>query len=174
MQINRIYRHRIMDCDVPPGFQTCCKRLRMERTLFPELPLTPLTTTNVPNHRIQWILTIPGPKDSPYAGRTYDLAIQYESTYPFRAPVLQFKTPLYHPNITHNGLMSNLMTEAWTPYNTIQTIYDRAVDLLKSPIKEYPYNEEAAALWGTPEFQARVVATAATAATAAAPATTTS
>jgi ubiquitin-conjugating enzyme E2 C len=151
MQTNRICLHPMY----PDSFHSCLKRLKHERIRCSHLEVTPLEY-KVDSNSVRWILSIPGPPESPYAGKIYDLAIYYESSYPFSAPILRFCTPIFHPNITPNGQMSNLMTDAWTPYNTLQTLYDRAIQIMIAPLKEYPYNDEAANLWGTPEFAARV------------------
>ena len=140
---------------IPVGFNACLKRLEHERALHTHLQLTVLEYKK-DSKTVEWILTIPGPPQSPYAGKSYDLEIRYESTYPFSAPFLRFRTPFFHPNITPTGRMSNLLTGVWSPFNSIQTIYDNAIQIMKSPIKEYPYNDEAVELWGTEAFQTRV------------------
>ena len=126
--------------------QSCIKRLEKERTMAPYLSLSPLTRTN-DSDSVSWTLEIPGPPKTPYEGFQYSLQIHYEHTYPFRAPFLRFRTPIFHPNIHPSGQVSNLMTECWNPVKTIQDIYDTAYELLREPLKEYPYNDEAAALW---------------------------
>lgn len=140
---------------VPASFQSCLKRLKHEQTLHPHLRLSSLEYIPDSN-TVQWILSIPGPPTSPYTGKTYDLVIWYESSYPFSAPLLRFQTPIFHPNVTPTGRMSNLLTGVWSPFHSIQTIYDNAIQIMKSPIKEYPYNDAAAAMWGTEAFQTRV------------------
>lgn len=139
----------------PDSFYTCLKRLKHERARCSHLEVTQLEY-KADSNTVQWILTIPGPPESPYTGKTHDLAIYYESSYPFSAPCLRFRTPIFHPNITPNGHMSNLMTDPWMPYNTLQTIYERVLHIMTVPLKEYPYNEEAANLWGTEAFAARI------------------
>jgi len=48
------------------------------------------------------MVTIDGPKDSPYAGGKYKLGIEFEN-YPFKFPKIAFITPIYHPNIEKDG-----------------------------------------------------------------------
>ena len=127
-------------------YHTCLKRLRNERLMFPHLVLSPIT---LQRERLQWILRVPGPPQSPYDGHVYELEIECESTYPFTAPYLRFRTPIFHPNITPTGMMSNLMIDTWSPRDTVETIYERAQQLLAAPLKEYPYNDAAAELFET-------------------------
>jgi ubiquitin-conjugating enzyme E2 C len=126
-------------------YHACLKRLHNERLMFPHLTISPLTLQ--PNQRLQWMLCVPGPPHSPYTGHVYELEIEYESTYPFTAPYLRFRTPIFHPNITPSGMMSNLMIDTWSPRDTVETIYERAQQLLAAPLKEYPYNDAAADLY---------------------------
>ena len=44
--------------------------------------------------------TIPGPPDTPYEGGRYEIEITVPDTYPFKSPVMKFKTKVWHPNIS--------------------------------------------------------------------------
>lgn len=44
--------------------------------------------------------SFPGPPDTPYEGGTYMVGIKIPTEYPFRPPVMQFKTKLWHPNVS--------------------------------------------------------------------------
>lgn len=48
--------------------------------------------------------TIEGPSDSPYAGGFFEVHLTIPSTYPFKAPVVEFKTKIYHPNVQQKGI----------------------------------------------------------------------
>ncbi len=152
---------------------TSLKRLDAERRMFPDLSISPMTLQ--PNGRLQWCLRIPGPLQSPYTDHVYELEIEYESTYPFSAPITRVRTPIFHPNITLNGQMSNLLVEGWNPATTVNTLYQRFVQLLATPIKAFCYNDVAAELYfgdDTSAFCRKVQETYEATATAA-PATTT-
>lgn len=43
--------------------------------------------------------SVPGPKDTPYEDIIFRIAMEFDSHYPFRPPVVKFVTPVYHPNI---------------------------------------------------------------------------
>ncbi len=137
----------------PPAFY---KRIENEKRLHPELNLGPLQPCE--ERRVGLILPIPGPPNTPYAGFVYELEVAFDSSYPFSAPYLRFRTPIFHPNIHPSGRMSNLMVEAWSPHKTVATIYESAIQLLSQPLNEYPYNDVAAQLWETDPNQFRIIA----------------
>lgn len=41
-----------------------------------------------------------GPDDTPYAGGKYLIDVQIPNDYPFRPPVMKFKTRVWHPNVS--------------------------------------------------------------------------
>lgn len=55
------------------------------------------------NDLLHWNVFINGPEDSPYKRRVFCLEIYFPENYPFRHPIIFFKTPIYHPNIPKNG-----------------------------------------------------------------------
>src|SRR5271168_3521290 len=46
------------------------------------------------------LASFPGPPDTPYEGGTYIVDIKIPNEYPFRPPVMFFKTKLWHPNVS--------------------------------------------------------------------------
>jgi len=50
--------------------------------------------------------SFPGPPDTPYEGGTYMIDITIPHDYPFRPPVMKFKTKLWHPNISSQTVSS--------------------------------------------------------------------
>ncbi len=132
------------------------KRLDKERERFPELQLTPLHSAN--ENRLQWILLVPGPPQTPYENLTFQMEIQYDSSYPFKPPYIRFVTPMFHPNITPNGLTSNILIEPWSPTCTIKTLYERAQYLLANPIPSFTYNLEARNTIDPTHLRARIIA----------------
>lgn len=45
------------------------------------------------------LVTLLGPKGSPYEKGTFKLVITIPQRYPFEPPLVKFTTPIYHPNI---------------------------------------------------------------------------
>lgn len=134
--------------------QTCIKRLKKEQERYPTLKVSYLELLS--SRQARWILTVPGPPDSPWEKLPIDVEITYESTYPFHSPFIRFCHDLHHPNIHPSGQVSDLLTSHWNYSHTIQTIHDNVQHLLANPLSEYLYNPEAArayqtdpALWAT-------------------------
>lgn len=46
------------------------------------------------------LASFPGPPDTPYEGGTYVVDVRIPEQYPFRPPVMSFKTKLWHPNVS--------------------------------------------------------------------------
>lgn len=44
--------------------------------------------------------TFPAPPDTPYAGGTYEIAIEIPDAYPFKSPKMRFQTKIWHPNVS--------------------------------------------------------------------------
>ncbi|KAL6150961.1 hypothetical protein ACJBU6_09961 [Exserohilum turcicum] len=60
----------------------------------------------------KWVITLRGPKDSPYETGNFKLDVSFPDDFPFAAPAIHFRTKIYHPNID-----SNSGTIAWSPAN---------------------------------------------------------
>ena len=46
------------------------------------------------------LASFPGPPDTAYEGGTYIVDIKIPNEYPFRPPIMSFKTKLWHPNVS--------------------------------------------------------------------------
>lgn len=46
-----------------------------------------------------WKVFIDGPLESPFTGGTFQVEINFEENYPFKAPKVRFLTKIYHPGI---------------------------------------------------------------------------
>ena len=46
------------------------------------------------------LASFPGPPDTPYEGGTYVIDVTIPLEYPFRPPKMEFKTKLWHPNVS--------------------------------------------------------------------------
>lgn len=52
---------------------------------------------------LQWLGTIEGAEETPYAGLRFKLSLKFGSDYPFRPPAVRFETPCFHPNVSQAG-----------------------------------------------------------------------
>jgi len=92
-----------------------------------------------------WNGTIVGPLDSPYEGGIFRLKIYFPLTFPFKAPLVQFVTKIYHPNIAPNGnICLDILKEHWSPALTVSKILLSISSLLTEPNPDDPLVSEIA------------------------------
>lgn len=94
-----------------------------------------------------WEVKIAGPKESPFAGGVFVLEISLEN-YPFKAPVITFKTQIYHPNVSEKGEVCKDMIETgdkWAPTKRLNKVLEKIVNMMQEPNLDTPMNEKAAA-----------------------------
>ena len=81
-----------------------------------------------------WEATIHGPKDTPYEGGVFHIYITFPEEYPFSPMKLQFKTPIYHPNISRYGdVCLDILKDAWTPILNVSKVLLSVCSLLSDP-----------------------------------------
>jgi ubiquitin-conjugating enzyme E2 D/E len=78
-----------------------------------------------------WSAMIFGPPDSPFTGGVFHLAIRFPSDYPFKPPIITFKTKIYHPNINAaGGICLDILKGQWSPALTISKVLLSILSLL--------------------------------------------
>jgi ubiquitin-conjugating enzyme E2 D/E len=78
-----------------------------------------------------WSAMIFGPSDSPFAGGVFHLSIRFPSDYPFKPPIVTFKTKIYHPNINAaGGICLDILKGQWSPALTISKVLLSILSLL--------------------------------------------
>jgi ubiquitin-conjugating enzyme E2 D len=96
----------------------------------------------------RWDGCIFGPDDSPFVGGVFKLSIQFPVDYPFRAPHVQFKTKIYHPNINSSGLIClDILKAQWSPALTISKVLLSITSLLTDPNPDDPFVPDIANLY---------------------------
>ena len=113
---------------------TDIKRLKkelddMQKNDIPNLSLGPVN-----DNLYEWEAIILGPISTPYEGGVFILNISIPSNYPFKPPIVIFKTRIYHPNINSAGsICLDILKNKWTPALTISKILLSICSLLSDP-----------------------------------------
>ena len=78
-----------------------------------------------------WSAMIFGPADSPFTGGVFHLSIRFPSEYPFKPPIITFKTKIYHPNINAaGGICLDILKQQWSPALSISKVLLSILSLL--------------------------------------------
>jgi ubiquitin-protein ligase len=97
----------------------------------------------------EFLTTVKGPDDSPYANCTWKLRFTIPETFPFASPSVGFVSKIYHPNIDEESgsICLDTLNKAWSPTFTIRHIVETVIPyLLSYPNPDDPLNREAAHL----------------------------
>jgi len=106
----------------------------------------------------RWIGTITGPIGTVYEGLTYKLILEFPSGYPYKAPMVKFDTPCYHPNVDHLGnICLDILKDKWSALYDVRTILLSIQSLLGEPNNDSPLNVHAAELWTNQELYKKVL-----------------
>ncbi|CAG8568450.1 14144_t:CDS:2 [Ambispora leptoticha] len=71
----------------------------------------------------EWVSTIVGPAESPYATGIFFLDITFPQDYPFKPPKVIFRTRIYHCNINSTGAIClDILKDNWSPALTISKV----------------------------------------------------
>jgi len=110
------------------------KRIQKE---LAEISLDPPTSCSADpkgDNLYEWVSTIMGPAGSPYAGGVFFLDIQFPTDYPFKPPVIRFRTRIYHCNINNQGhICLDILRDNWSPALTISKVLLSICSLLTDP-----------------------------------------
>ncbi|KAG6458366.1 ubiquitin-conjugating enzyme E2 T [Manduca sexta] len=89
------------------------------------------------------LVTLQGPKGTPYEGGTFKLVVTIPDKYPFEPPLVKFTTPVYHPNIDDSGRICMDMLKmppkgTWSPTMTLETLMVSLQTLMANPNPDDP------------------------------------
>ncbi|KIW86811.1 uncharacterized protein Z519_12597 [Cladophialophora bantiana CBS 173.52] len=142
--------------------QSVTKRLQAELMALMMSPTPGISAfPDADGNMLHWTATLVGPRDTAYADLTFKLSFEFPSNYPYGAPTVLFKTPVYHPNIDFSGrICLDILKDKWSAVYNVQTVLLSLQSLLEEPNNSSPLNNEAAQLHqhDPEEFQRKVLA----------------
>jgi ubiquitin-conjugating enzyme E2 D len=98
----------------------------------------------------EWEAFMKGPDNSPYEGYVYHLAIDFPQDYPLSPPLVYFKMPMFHPNISTGktgSICLDILKDKWSPVLTLPKVLLSIMSLLTDPNPDSPLNSKAARYW---------------------------
>ncbi|WVQ96706.1 hypothetical protein IAU59_003813 [Kwoniella sp. CBS 9459] len=115
---------------------------RIQKELSDLMTAPPRGISVVPDEEnIQlWQITMIGPSGTPFAKGKFSLTADFSKDYPFKPPVILFKTKMHHPNIDSDGnlCIGLLKTENWKPATKMSGVLQAIYDLLETPNPDDP------------------------------------
>jgi len=85
----------------------------------------------------KWEVLLDGPDQSVYAGGHFKLEINFPNEYPFKPPVVSFRTKIYHPNVSNDDsgsmCLGILRADEWKPPNKVVAVLRLIQTLLIEP-----------------------------------------
>lgn len=111
-------------------------------------PLQGITLTQDSDNIHMWEGKLDGPEGTFYHGFVLEVKIVLSENYPLEAPIVHFKHPLFHPNVSTSGsICLDILKAQWSPTLTIGKVMLSLSSLLNDPNPSSALNSEAAMLW---------------------------
>ncbi|URE32660.1 GPI-anchored protein [Musa troglodytarum] len=130
------------------GASMACRRIQKELQDLQRDPPASCSAGPVGEDLFHWQATIMGPSDSPYAGGVFFVTIHFPPDYPFKPPMVNFQTKVYHPNINSNGsICLDILKDQWSPALTISKVLLSVSSLLTDPNPDDPLVPEIAHMY---------------------------
>ncbi|KGU01079.1 ubiquitin-conjugating enzyme E2 I [Candida albicans P87] len=93
-----------------------------------------------------WTAGIPGKEGTIWEGAVYPVTLEFPDEYPSKPPKVKFRPKFYHPNVYPSGTVClSILNESqdWKPAITLTQILLGVQELLDTPNKESPAQEDA-------------------------------
>jgi len=116
------------------------KRIGKEYEEILKTPPEGLKISLVDDDLRNWVIVMDGPADSPYAGGKFTITLKLPAEYPFKPPKVNFKTRIYHPNVTNDDdgsiCLGLLKSDLWKPSSKILSVLMAVKQLLAEPLPD--------------------------------------
>ena len=97
------------------------KRVLKELSNWEEIPYEDVYIEHEEDDMFNWKGYIFGPPDTPYENGKFKFSINLPQEYPFKPIKFKFETPMFHPNISDDGMVSiKWSRDEWTPVISIR------------------------------------------------------
>jgi len=124
------------------------RRIIKEFQVLETEPPLPCNADSVDEDLFHWLVSMRGPKGTPYSEGVFDLEVRFPLDYPFAPPKILFNTKIYHPNINSNGnICLDILKDEWSPVLTISKIILSISSLLSDPNPNDPLVTDIAKLY---------------------------
>lgn len=86
------------------------------------------------------------PENAPYNKGAFKIEINFPAAYPFRPPVITFKTKIYHPNIDEEGqvVLPIIAKENWKASTKTDQVIQSLLSLINDPEPDHPLRSDLA------------------------------
>ncbi|KAL8638278.1 MAG: hypothetical protein Q9228_004555 [Teloschistes exilis] len=85
----------------------------------------------------KWVVTVNGPKESPYAGGHFVVQVTLPPNYPFKPPIISWQTKIYHPNVSNDDkgtmCLGMLRDGEWKPSSKLSNALGYIRQLMIEP-----------------------------------------
>jgi ubiquitin-protein ligase len=112
------------------------------------------------NNMLKWDIIIFGPNGTIYEGGIFKAMMEFDLSYPIKAPKFYFVDKITHPNIYKDGKVCisilhegqdqfnyESLSERWNPQQGVASVLLSIISLLNEPNFESPANVDASVLW---------------------------
>jgi ubiquitin-protein ligase len=82
-----------------------------------------------------------------YEGGVFLIEIKIPRRYPYEAPKIRFKTPIWHVNIFKEKVCVGILGKEWSPAYSLVQVVETIRFLLNAPNPDDPLNGAAARMW---------------------------
>ena len=125
------------------------KRLTKELKEFENDPVEGVAIELEHDNIVHWNVAIMGPEGSYYEGGKFIVNIDFSDNYPFKCPVMKFKTKIYHPNVKESSgeICDQAIKNTWVPTLNANYLIKMLKELIENPSTDAPMEAETAAVF---------------------------